>query len=155
MTSIADIIRINFDGARLSADEMRDFVAWIEAHFIGTDSSASAAELYGVLSARQCNEYLNDDDQAEAMRRGFRLAMYLAKFDFPLVQRAIRQERQGASVAARQVNLEDRNARLRADHDKLALTHEPHQIVREIKQANKYNLSERQIRDIIKSFKKN
>jgi len=154
MIDIHDIAQVHFDGATLTADEMREFIASLDSHFINSKSTALRAEFLGVMSLRQCNDCLDTDKEAEAMRRGFRAAMYLAQFDFPMVQLALALVNQKKSTKSKLANLGERNADMRADYFALLETCERHEIARELQKLDEYkDLSLKRIRVLIKPFK--
>lgn len=153
MTTVHRIMQVDFDGSTVSREEMREFVETVERHLKGQKSSAKAAELLGVLSARQCNEYLQDDGQAEAMRRGFRLALNLAKFDFPAVQRELRRERQRESANSRTGNVDDRNAQIVAEFLEMRKRTPEHKCAAKLAKGHK--VAPRTIRDIIRPYRDN
>ncbi|MDZ7643569.1 MAG: hypothetical protein U5K76_04640 [Woeseiaceae bacterium] len=86
MTTFRRIMRVDFNGSTVSRDEMREFVETVKKRQAMNDkNTADITEFFVFMSINQCNEYLQDDDQAEAMRRGSALALHLANFDFPEV----------------------------------------------------------------------
>lgn len=153
MTDIRAALSVAYDGTIYSADEMRELLQMITAHFKQTDSPAGGAELLGVMSAMECLTQL-DDTNAEAMRSGFRLALHLARFDFPLVQTAIARERHVKSIEAKALNTEIRHVEIRERARELAKNYEWRDIAKRLKDDPvTKDLSIRQIREIIKPIR--
>ena len=105
-----------------------------------------------MMSVLDCRNQLGSDENAEAMRRGFRLALYLAQYDFPLVQTAIGRANQKKGTDSKLEKIQVRNEKIVADYRRLlAEGFDSPKIASRL--AKQHDLAARTIREIIKPFR--
>lgn len=75
--------------------------------------------MLSVASLLQCEEMLGSDENAEAMRRGFRLAVNVARFDYVVLEQAHRRTLQKAATESPKRNNDARNRQIVLDYLRL------------------------------------